>query len=104
MVETIPAAGGQDGWCGNFNNIDWDDDRNEIRKRMGPLAEIHANDLIGFKTKTEILQTVDGYPSISTCESKLLISAHSVCSAEEGHFIPSMECLGRKCQKYKGST
>merc|ERR1712176_1616065 len=95
MIDMAPVPG-QDGHCGNFNGNAEEDDRNSIRQRMG-INGVAQADLIGFRHKTPIKLTFDGYPTISECQSPLLISAHQVCQKEEGHYIPSMECLAKKC-------
>merc|ERR1712039_753635 len=101
MIEMSPIPN-MDGHCGNFNGDPEDDDRNAIRKRMG-VNGVAQEDLIGFKVKTPIAMTLEGYPTISECESTLLISAHAKCQTEEHHFIPSMKCLAKKCHDSKGS-
>jgi len=95
MIEMGPMAG-LDGYCGNFNSNEMDDDRIEIRKRLGTNG-VEQADLIGFKTKTPIAQDYKGYPSITVCPSTTLIAAHGKCQKEQGHYIPSMGCLSRKC-------
>jgi len=101
-VEMTPQPG-QDGHCGNFNGNAADDDRLAIRARLGNNG-IEQADLIGFKTKTPVVQEFEGYPTISECPSTLLVSAHAKCQAEEGHFIPTMTCLAKKCSDYKGQA
>jgi len=101
-VEMDPQVG-QDGHCGNFNGNAADDDRLAIRGRLGPNG-VEQADLIGFQTKTPISQDFEGFPTISECPSTLLVSAHDKCQKEEGHFIPTMECLATKCSQFKGQT
>lgn len=95
MIEMGPM-GGLDGYCGNFNGNPADDDRIEIRKRLGSNG-VEQQDLIGFKTKTPIAQDFEGFPSITSCATAILLAAHTKCQAEEGHYIPSMDCLAKKC-------
>jgi len=102
MVDMV-AQPGQDGHCGNFNGNAEDDDRLAIRQRLGPNG-IEQADLIGFKTKTPVVQEFEGYPTISECPSTLLVSAHNKCQVEEGHFIPTMGCIAKKCSDYKGQA
>jgi len=95
MVETPPMQG-LDGYCGNLNGIEPDDDRINIRQRLGANG-VAQGDLIGFRTKTPIETTYKSYPSITSCVSATLMAAHKKCQGEEGHYIPSMGCLARKC-------
>merc|ERR1712050_116301 len=95
MIE-MPHMAGLDGYCGNSNGNEADDDRISIRQRLGSNGTAQG-DLIGFKVKTPIATTYKSYPSITACASNLLIQSHKACAKEEGHFIPSMECLARKC-------
>merc|ERR1712048_1141142 len=87
---------GLDGYCGNMNGNAADDDRMAIRQRMGSSG-IPQSELIGFRTKTPVATTYKNYPAITACASPLLISSHTACQKEEGHFIPSMDCLAKKC-------
>lgn len=89
----------QEGECGNFNGIAEDDDRLAIRKRMGGRSDVAQEDLIGFKTKTNIDSSFQGHPTISKCPSEILTAAHATCQAREHHFIPTMTCLVTECAK-----
>merc|ERR1711879_712528 len=51
----MPKQPGQDGHCGNFNGNQVDDDRLQIRARVGTTG-IAAGELIGFHTKTAVVQ------------------------------------------------
>merc|ERR1712217_556163 len=93
----MSAQPGMDGHCGNFNGNQADDDRLEIRKRLG-YNGIPQGELIGFHHKTPIDNTFEGHPTISHCASNILTAAHTKCQQEEGHYIPSMNCLVNKCQ------
>merc|ERR1712003_293808 len=97
LLVEMDALPNMDGHCGNFNGNPVDDDRLEIRKRLGYNGVPEA-ELIGFHVKTPIDATFKGMPTISHCASNLLTSAHLKCQQEEGHFIPSMDCLATKCQ------
>merc|ERR1712176_1715430 len=87
---------GLDGYCGNMNGNAADDDRISIRQRLGSSG-IPQSELIGFRTKTPVETTYKNYPSITSCASTLLMASHDQCQKEEGHFIPSMDCIARQC-------
>lgn len=92
----MPPQPAQDGYCGNFNGNALDDDRIAIRNRLGHTGVPQA-ELVGFKVKTPVATTYHGHPSISKCETELLMKAHDRCKDEEKQFIPSMGCIVRKC-------
>jgi len=98
LLVEMDALPGMDGHCGNFNGNPVDDDRLEIRKRLG-WNGVPQEELIGFRVKTPIDKHFKGMPTLSHCPSPVLTQAHSDCEKEEGHFIPSMDCLARKCQE-----
>jgi len=95
MIEMGPMPG-LDGYCGNLNGVEADDDRMSIRQRLGS-AGIPQGELIGFKVKTPVATTYKSYPSITSCATNVLTASHTACQKEEGHFIPSMGCLAKKC-------
>jgi len=97
LLVEMDALPGMDGHCGNFNGNPADDDRLEIRKRLG-YNGVEQGELIGFHHKTPIDNTFEGHPTISHCASNILTAAHTSCQQEEGHYIPSMNCLVNKCQ------
>ena len=51
----MPKQPGQDGHCGNFNGNQADDDRLQIRARVGTTG-VAQGELIGFHTKTAVVQ------------------------------------------------
>lgn len=90
---TMNKQPGQDGHCGNFNGIDADDDRLEVRKRMGTQG-VPTTELL-FNTKTPVKEA--GRPDINDCEPEKLDKAHETCKQIEKTFIPSMSCLIDVC-------
>jgi len=100
VMVRMAAVPGIDGHCGNFNGNRLDDDRLEIRKRIGNNG-VAQEDLIGWPSKTPIEHTYKGFASISDCPSVFLVAAHGECQAEEKHFIPSMGCLAKHCHDKK---
>merc|ERR1712151_331509 len=97
LLVEMDALPGMDGHCGNFNGNPQDDDRLKIRERLG-WNGVPQEELIGFHVKTQIETTHNGMETISHCKSTLLTAVHDQCSREEGHFIPPMDCLAKKCQ------
>jgi len=87
---------GIDGHCGNFNGNKADDDRIDIRKRIGTNG-VAKSELIGFTKKTPIVHTYEGMASISDCPTNFLLEAHGECQAQEHVYIPSMGCLVQHC-------
>jgi len=91
---TMPAAPGQDGHCGNFNGNPADDDRLQIRARVGTTGVSQAELLFpGIKTPV----VAGNHPDINDCPSDKLTLAHDTCKAKEHKFIPSMGCLIDVC-------
>ena len=60
----MPKQPGQDGHCGNFNGNQADDDRLQIRARVGTTG-VAQGELIGFHTKTAVVQA--NRPDINDC-------------------------------------
>ena len=60
----MPKQRGQDGHCGNFNGNQADDDRLQIRARVGTTG-VAQGELIGFHTKTAVAQA--NRPDINDC-------------------------------------
>jgi len=84
----------QDGHCGNFNGNAADDDRLQIRARVGRTG-VAASDLIFPGGKIAIVQ--GSRPDINDCPDDKLKSAHHSCKHKENAFIPSMACLIDVC-------
>merc|ERR1712190_639397 len=84
---TMPAQPGQDGHCGNFNNNQADDDRLQIRARVGTTG-VAQGDLLFPIQKTPIGQS--SRPDINNCPRPKLEDAKRRCKAKERKFIPSM--------------
>merc|ERR1712087_792523 len=61
---TMPAQPGQDGHCGNFNNNVADDDRLQIRARVGTTG-VAAGELLFPGPKTPVV--VGNRPDINNC-------------------------------------
>jgi len=91
---TMPAQPGQDGHCGNFNNNVADDDRLQIRARVGTTG-VAAGEMLFPGPKTPVV--VGNRPDINNCPRPKLESAKATCKAKEQKFIPSMACLIDVC-------
>jgi len=93
---TMRSRPGQDGHCGNFNGKAADDDRLQVRARLGKTG-VPPGELL-FKTKTPVAPV--GRPDINNCPAKKLEAAKADCRAKEGKgkfVIPSMSCLIDYC-------
>merc|ERR1711870_106838 len=91
---TMPAQPNQDGHCGNFNGNEADDDRLQIRARIGTTG-VEANMLILPGAKIPIGQS--NRPDINNCPKLKLEHSKKTCKDKEKKFIPSMECLIDTC-------
>merc|ERR1712151_606437 len=91
---TMPSQPGQDGHCGNFNGNQADDDRLQIRARIGTTG-VAQGDLLFPIQKTPIGQS--NRPDINNCPRPKLESSKETCKKKEGKFIPSMACLIDVC-------
>merc|ERR1719225_2372614 len=89
----------QDGHCGNFNGIPTDDDRIQVRARVGKTGVEPAQML--FHTKTPVM--VANRPNINDCPAEKLDGAKSVCKEKKQRetgskwAIPSMDCIIDVC-------
>jgi len=90
---TMRSQPGQDGHCGNFNGDLYDDDRMQVRKRIGTGGVAQAQLL--FKTKTPI--TTADRPDINNCPTATLNAAKADCKARFGGKSPPMACLTDYC-------
>jgi len=91
---TMPAQPAQDGHCGNFNGNQADDDRLQIRARVGTQGVAVADMLFpGMKTPISPVARAD----INNCARPKLEAAKAACKAKEQKFIPSMACLIDVC-------
>merc|ERR1712190_335879 len=90
----MPKQPGQDGHCGNFNGNQADDDRLQIRARVG-VTGVEASALIFAGAKIPVGQA--NRPDINNCEASKLDHAKALCKAKEHKFIPSMGCLTDVC-------
>jgi len=84
---------GQDGHCGNFNGVREDDDRLQVRARVGK-AGVDPN-LLLFNTKTPVM--IVNRPNINDCPQEKLDLAKASCKAKEHKFVPSIACLIDAC-------
>jgi len=89
----MSAQPGQDGHCGNFNSNAADDDRIQIRARVGKTG-VAVGELL-FHTKTAVVQV--NRPDINDCPAAKLDRAKELCKKKEHKFIPSMFCLVDDC-------
>jgi len=91
---TMPRIAGMDGHCGNFNGVNADDDRLQIRARLGKTG-VAANELLFPGPKTPVVEA--NRPDINDCPPQKLVSAKGLCKAKEHAFFPSKECLIDVC-------
>merc|ERR1712056_46501 len=91
---TMPAQPNQDGHCGNFNGNQADDDRLQIRARIGTTG-VEATMLIFAGAKIPVGQA--NRPDTNNCARPKLEDAKARCKAKEHKFIPSMSCLTDVC-------
>merc|ERR1719197_2215022 len=77
---TMSAQPGQDGHCGNFNGNQADDDRLQIRARVGTTG-VAAGDLLFPGGKIPVVQ--GNRPDINNCEASKLDDAKTRCKAKE---------------------
>jgi len=91
---TMPAQPDQDGHCGNSNGNQADDDRLQIRARVGTTG-VAVGDMLFPGPKTPVGQS--NRPDINNCPRPKLEGAKESCKAKEQKFIPSMACLIDVC-------
>jgi len=84
---------GQDGHCGNFNGVREDDDRLQVRSRIGKTG-VDPTQLL-FNAKTPVMNA--NRPSINDCPTEKLAQAKAACKTKEQKLIPSMACLIDVC-------
>lgn len=93
---TMHKQEGQDGHCGNFNGQAQDDDRLQVRARVGKQG-VDQPDLL-FHTKTPVVKA--NRPNINDCPAGKLDEAKTICKAaakKQGQFVPAMDCLVDYC-------
>lgn len=95
---TMHKQPNQDGHCGNFNGIPADDDRIQVRARVGKTG-VDPSVLL-FDYKTPVVQA--NRPNINDCPADQLEAAKATCKEREHKFIPSMACLIDVCFGGKG--
>jgi len=95
---SMHAQPGQDGHCGNFNGNPADDERIQVRARVGKTG-VNPGELL-FRSKTPVVQ--GNRPNINDAPAEKLESCKSLCKAKEHKFIPSMACLIDCCFGGKG--
>merc|ERR1712190_132250 len=88
---TMPAQPGQDGHCGNFNGNPADDDRTQVRARLGTQG-VPAGALLLPGGKTPIAP--GNRPDINNCPEEKLVKFKKECD-DQG--ATSMECLIDLC-------
>merc|ERR1712187_1070964 len=88
---TMPAQPGQDGHCGNFNGNPADDDRTQVRARVGTQG-VPAGMLLFPGGKTPIAP--GNRPDINNCPEDKLAGFKTECD-DAG--ATSMECLIDRC-------
>lgn len=98
---TMHKQEGQDGHCGNFNGQAQDDDRLQVRARVGRQG-VDQQDLL-FHTKNPVVTA--NRPNINDCPAGKLDAAKTTCKAaakKQGQFVPAMDCLVDYCFGGKG--
>ena len=91
---SMHATPGMDGHCGNFNNNAADDDRLQVRSRVGTTG-VAPGDQFLFDAKTPVTQ--GNRPDINNCPPATLDTAKADCKTKYGGFIPPMHCLLDYC-------
>jgi len=91
---TMHSTPGMDGHCGNFNNNAADDDRLQVRSRVGTTG-VAPGDQFLFDAKTPVTQ--GNRPDINNCPPATLDTAKADCKKKYGGFIPPMHCLLDYC-------
>jgi len=94
MEITMPPQPNQDGQCGTPNGNPADDDRMEVRKRLGTQG-VAVGDMLFPGPKTPIVAA--NRPDISNCPTAKLTMAEESCKKSEGKAIPSKQCLIDVC-------
>jgi hypothetical protein len=88
---TMPRQPGQDGQCGNFNGNPVDDDRTQVRARLG-VQGVPAGALLFPGGKTPI--AAGNRPDINNCPEEKLVVFKKQCDDSSA---TSMECLIDRC-------
>merc|ERR1719331_168371 len=91
---TMKAIPGMDGHCGNFNGNTADDDRLQVRSRVGTTGVEQGPQFL-FDAKTPVTQ--GNRPDINNCPPATLETAKADCKKKYGGFIPPMHCLLDYC-------
>jgi hypothetical protein len=91
---TMKPIPGMDGHCGNYNGNAADDDRLQVRQRVGTNG-VDPGPMFLFDAKTPI--TTGTRPDINNCPPATLEAAKVDCKAKYGGFIPPMWCLQDYC-------
>jgi len=91
---SMRAIPGMDGHCGNFNNNAADDDRLQVRSRVGTTGVEQGPEFL-FDAKTPVTQ--GNRPDINNCPPATLDTAKADCKKKYGGFIPPMHCLLDYC-------
>jgi len=91
---TMKPIPGMDGHCGNYNGNAADDDRLQVRQRVGTTGVEQGPQFL-FDVKTPV--TTANRPDINNCPPATLNAAKADCKAKYGGFIPPMWCLQDYC-------
>jgi len=91
---TMKAIPGMDGHCGNFNGNAADDDRLQVRSRVGTTGVANGPEFL-FDQKTPV--TTGNRPDINNCPPATLDAAKADCKKKYSAFIPPMSCLLDYC-------
>ena len=91
---SMHATPGMDGHCGNFNANAADDDRLQVRSRVGTTG-VEQGPMFLFDAKTPVTQ--GNRPDINNCPPATLDTAKADCKKKYGGFIPPMHCLLDYC-------
>jgi len=84
----------QDGHCGNFNGNPADDNRVQVRARVGRTGV--AAELIMFPwPKTPV--NPGGRPDMNDCPQGTMDKARTLCRTKESTFFPSSSCMVDVC-------
>merc|ERR1719413_236583 len=92
---SMPAQPNQDGHCGNFNGNVADDDRVQVRSRVGKTGVPAGPDFLFPWGKTPI--NPGNRPDMNDCPPGTSHKAKEICKKKEKTFFPTPACLVDVC-------
>jgi hypothetical protein len=91
----MPPQPNQDGHCGNANGNPADDERTQVRARVGKTGVAPGAEFLFPWGKTPI--NTANRPDINDCPKPTLLKAKETCKTKEHSFFPSTACLTDQC-------